>query len=222
MDILFVRHGESEGNAAQRLQGRLDSPLSSTGREQAARLGAWLGSIGFRWDAAYASPLRRAWETAEIVCRAANAGPAPEADAALAEIAAGHIEGLTLQEIVERHPSYVERRVTDLGDFSEFGGESYDSVQARASSVRTRLEAAHRDAMSRILLVGHGGFNFQLLKYLVCEPVPRVCILKMGNCTASLVRMRERRGSYMGELVWHVPVELMGGTSQDGLAALFR
>jgi probable phosphoglycerate mutase len=221
MDILFVRHGESEGNAAQRLQGRLDSPLSANGREQAARLGAWLGSIGFRWDAAYASPLKRAWETAEIVCRTAG-GLMPEADPALAEVAAGRIEGLTREEIVERHPTYVERRVTDLGDFAEFGGESYDSVQARAVAVRARLEAAHREAMSRVLLVGHGGFNFQLVKHLLCEPVPRVCILKMGNCTASLVRMRERRGTYIGELVWHVPVELMGGASQDGNAALFR
>lgn len=221
MDILFVRHGESEGNALGRLQGRIDSPLTDLGREQAARLGGWLGSIGFRWDVAYASPLRRAFETAEIVCRVAGS-TAPEVDPALCEIAAGHIEGMTREEIVERHPSYVERRVTDLGDFAEFGGESYDSVQARATSVRARLERAHREHKSRVLIVGHGGFNFQLIKRLVCEPVPRVCILKMGNCTASLVHMRERRGAYMGELVWHVPVELMGGVSRDAGAALFR
>jgi uncharacterized phosphatase len=221
MDILFVRHGESEGNALGMLQGRLDSPLSPTGREQALRLGTWLRSIGFLWDAAYASPLRRAFETAEIVTRTAG-GCGPEADPALAEIAAGHIEGLTREQIVARHPSYGGRRITDLGDFAEFGGESYDSVQARAASVRERLEAAHRDCMSRVLLVGHGGFNFQLVKQLVCEPVPRVCILTMGNCTASLVRMRERRGRYMGELVWHVPVELMGGSSEDVAGAMFR
>ncbi|MGC4089548.1 MAG: histidine phosphatase family protein [Polyangiaceae bacterium] len=221
MDILFVRHGESEGNAHGRLQGRLDSPLSPLGSEQALRLGNWLASIGFRWDVAYASPLLRAWETAQIACRAAG-GSAPESDPKLCEIGAGRIEGLTRDEIIERHPSYIERRVTDLGDFSDFGGESYDDVQLRARDVRTRLEALHRAAGARVLLVGHGGFNFQLVKYLLCEPVPRVCILKMGNCTASLVRMRERRGSYMGELLWHVPVELMGGSSQDAGGALFR
>src|SRR6187551_3581420 len=127
MDILFVRHGESEGNALGKLQGRQDFPLSAIGREQAARLGSWLLGIGFRWDAAYASPLRRAWETAEIVTRTAG-GRGAEAEPALAEVAAGHIEGLTREEIVGRHPSYSERRVTDLGDFSEFGGESYDSL----------------------------------------------------------------------------------------------
>ena len=49
-----------------------------------------------------------------------------------------------------------------------------------------------------------------------------MCILKMGNCTVSLLRMRERRGLYLGELVFHVPVELMGGTSGEGAARLFR
>lgn len=221
MDILFVRHGESEGNAASRLQGRIDSPLTARGREQAARLGNWLSSVGYRWDVAYASPLRRAFETAEIVCRVTGF-VGPEVEPALAEISAGRIEGMTREEIVERHPAYLDRRVTDLGDFADFGGESYDGVQARAALVRARLESAHRQEMSRVLVVGHGGFNFQLIKHLLCEPVPRVCILKMGNCTASLVHMRERRGAYMGELVWHVPVELMGGVSEDAGAALFR
>jgi hypothetical protein len=33
----------------------------------------------------------------------------------------------------------------------------------------------------------------------------------MGNCSATLVRFREHRGTYIGEIVWHVPVELMEG-----------
>jgi hypothetical protein len=56
----------------------------------------------------------------------------------------------------------------------------------------------------------------------LCEPIPRVCILKFGNCTVSLLRMRQRRGLYMGELVFHVPVELFGGTSGEGAARFFR
>jgi hypothetical protein len=67
-----------------------------------------------------------------------------------------------------------------------------------------------------VLCVGHGGLNFQLLKQLICEPVPRVCIVRMGNCSATLVRFRERRGTFMGEIVWHVPVELMGASSREG------
>jgi broad specificity phosphatase PhoE len=142
-------------------------------------------------------------------------GPEPETEASLAELAAGALQGLTFADIADRFPSYAARAITELGDFEEFGGESYLSVQARATKLRRMLEERHRVGAERVLLVGHGGFNYQLLKQLVCEPVPRVCIVKMGNCSATLVRLRERRGSYLGELVFHVPVELMGAAARE-------
>jgi broad specificity phosphatase PhoE len=214
VEILLVRHGESVGNAEDRMQGQSDFPLSEAGRAQARRLGLWLSERALGWARLYASPLRRAAETARLVHEAAG-GPAPETEGSLAELRAGALEGLTFAEIAERFPSYATRAITELGDFEEFGGESYLAVQERATELRRRLEARHRDGAERVLLVGHGGFNYQLLKQLVCEPVPRVCIVKMGNCSATLVRLRERRGTYIGELAFHVPVELMGGAARE-------
>ncbi len=210
MEILLVRHGESEGNAAERMQGHRDYPLTERGREQARVLGNWLDRQRISWSKLYASPLLRAWQTAEIVVGRAG-GPAPEAEPALMELTAGAIEGLNHEEIVASFPRFAERHVTEIGDFSEFGGESYDAVQLRAQALRQKLENAHRLLEDRVLLVGHGGFHFQLLKLLICEPVPRVCIVRMANCAATLVRMRERHGVFMGELAWHVPTELMAG-----------
>jgi broad specificity phosphatase PhoE len=220
MDILLVRHGESEGNAQERMQGRSDFPLTARGREQAQKLSAWLEAHGVGWERLYASPLRRAWATAEIL--AGDRGGTPHAEPDLREVFAGELEGLTFEDIARRFPRYAARKVNELGDFSEFGGESYESVQARAREFYTKIEAEHRASADRVALIGHGGFNYQLLKMLVCEPVPRVCIVRMGNCSATLVRLRERRGTYMGELVWHVPVELMGGASGEGAARIFR
>jgi broad specificity phosphatase PhoE len=221
MDLIFVRHGESVGNAEGRMQGRRDYPLSDRGRTQARVAAAWLAAQKVGWDAAYCSPLSRAHETGRILQSEAGLA-APEIDSELAELGAGSIEGLTEAEIRAAHPTFLERKLTELGDFAPFGGESYDDVQARAVRVVERLTARHREAASRVLVVGHGGMNFQLIKRLVCSPVPRLCILRMGNCTVTLVHMRERRGTYMGELMWHVPLELMGGASGDGAFALFR
>jgi broad specificity phosphatase PhoE len=221
MEIMLLRHGESEGNLAGRMQGRLDYPLTALGREQAARAGEFLLARGGPFAAVYASPLKRAFETASIVA-AQGVRPEPVLDEDLPEIGAGAIEGLNEAEIRERHPQFMQRSLTETGDFSAYGGESYADVQARVQRCFSRLVARHRHAEERVLLVGHGGFHYQLAKTLLCEPVPRVCILKMGNCTASLLRMRERRGLYLGELVFHVPVELMGGTSGDGVGRLFR
>jgi len=197
------------------MQGRSDFPLTELGRNQARRLGAWLGALGLSWHSHYASPLKRAWETAEIV-RALADLPEPVPEPALAEIHAGALEGQTFREILVRFPSYAKRGVGGIGDFEEFGGEGYDAVQQRVGELYRRLVARHRDQGQRVLCVGHGGLNFQLLKQLICDPVPRVCIVRMGNCTATLVRFRERRGTFMGEIVWHVPVDLMGMPSRDG------
>lgn len=221
MELLFIRHGESVANAEGRVAGQMDYPLSELGMEQARRLGAWLSAHKLGWDHAYSSPLSRARSTAEIVCRATGR-PAPEIDPDLAEISAGRLQGLTRAEVEQHFPSFIRRKVTDLGDFAEYGGEAYEQVQVRARRVLERLIARHREAADRVALFGHGGLHFQLVKLLVCEPVPRVCILKMGNCTATLVHLTDRRGTFMGEVRWHVPVELMGGAADDRMAALFR
>jgi broad specificity phosphatase PhoE len=221
MDLLFVRHAESEGNARGLMQGHQDFALSERGREQARRLARWLSAQGIGWDHAYTSPLARARETAEIVCEVTGHG-APESESDLSELAAGTLEGLDRAQMAERFPLFLQRRITEIGDFAEFGGESYDAVQIRARRLLERLEAKHRAAQSRVLLVGHGGFNFQMLKLIICLPVPQICIVRMGNCGATLVHMRERRGTFMGELIWHVPVDLMGSASGEGSSAVFR
>ncbi len=217
----MVRHGESEGNREGRLQGHRDYPLSDEGIAQAQRLGAWLAACGVQWEAAYSSPLARAAQTAELL-RERCAGPPVLLEDDLREVSAGSLEGLTREEIVGRHAAYLERGLTELGDFGEYGGESYDQLQQRVGRLLARLEERHGRATAPVLLVGHGGIHFQLLKALICRPIPKVCAVRMGNCTATKVRVRERRGVRLGEIVWHVPLELMGGRASEGVGALFR
>jgi probable phosphoglycerate mutase len=221
MEILFVRHGESENNAAGRLQGKNDSPLTERGRAQANTIGGWVAQSGFRWSAAYASPLARAKETAELIARRTGF-PEPTFDEDLVEVGVGTLEGLNREDIEARYPTFMTRAITDLGDFSEFGGESYDDVQTRTRRMLAKLEKNHRETADRVLVVAHGGINFQLVKAAICLPVPRVCILHWGNCTATLLRFRERRGVYMAEVAWHIPLELMGGGRAEGSTGVFR
>ncbi|MCA9627307.1 MAG: histidine phosphatase family protein [Myxococcales bacterium] len=233
MDILFVRHGESEANAQGIMQGSLDSPLSDRGREQARVLGGWLAARELRFEAAYCSPLERARETAEILC-ASLGREAPLVDPDVAEISSGELQGLDAAGIAEQFPSFMRRDISSLGDFAEFGGESYDRVQERARRFLDRLEARHRNPEEtprerqevpdprRILVVAHGGIIFQLVKQLICLPVPQVMILRYGNCSSTLIRMRERRGTYIGEVRWHMPLELIGGETRDPSVRLFR
>jgi probable phosphoglycerate mutase len=220
MELLIVRHGESVANAEGRMQGQRDYPLSETGQRQAAQLGRFLAAAGLRFDAAYTSPLTRARATALVLTTALGM---PEAELApeLLELNAGDLQGLTQAEIAAGFPGFMNRALTQLGDFSEYGGESYDDVQARVRSLVERWHASHRHLQHRILAVAHGGTNFHLVKALVCDPVPRVMSLKFGNCTATLVRMRERRGRFHGEVVFHLPVDLLGAVTGEGLVGVF-
>src|ERR1051325_9328218 len=63
--LILVRHGETEWNRDQRVQGHLDVALSERGVEQAHRLARWLAEEAL--DAPYGSDLQRARVTAEIL-----------------------------------------------------------------------------------------------------------------------------------------------------------
>ena len=126
--ILLVRHGETEWNAAGRVQGWTDSPLSDRGRAQAARLAARLAA--FPLAAVYASDLSRARDTARAL--AAPHGLPVLDDPGLRERCYGDWEGLTLSELEARYPDawdrYHRQRALDV---LIPGGETWEEVAAR-------------------------------------------------------------------------------------------
>lgn len=219
MELTLVRHGQSEANRDGILQGQYDSPLSELGRRQAAHLAAWFASRSTRWDAVYCSPLSRARDTAAIIAERV-AHPAPLEDADLAEIHAGDMQGKTGDVLRLEHASFYARGLDGLADYSEFNGESYADVQVRVRRFIDKLVARHRTPAERVLLVSHGGLLFQLTKMLICQPVPRVLLLKFGNCSATRITLRERRGTYIGEIEWHMPLDVLGGEPSGGAAGL--
>jgi broad specificity phosphatase PhoE len=66
-EVWLIRHADAYAGMEALAEGRLDPPLSERGHEQAARLAARLASVPL--DAVWASDLRRARETAEVIVR---------------------------------------------------------------------------------------------------------------------------------------------------------
>ena len=170
MPVLYlVRHGETDFNVAQRLQGRYETSLNARGRQQASECGGVLRDLFAREghqpvDYAYASsPLMRARETMELIRATLGLDPAAyDVDDRLAEVSYGEWEGSTLPEIQVRDPGVLERRERDKWDFAPPGGESYREVAKRvgawyATVTRDTVVAAH-GGVARVLMA-----NFHIL-----------------------------------------------------------
>ena len=142
MHLYFVRHGETDWNAERRIQGSTDIPLNETGRRQASGTGRLLARRS--WDALYASPLSRAFETASI--NGAEVGlPTPIPLPEIVERNYGEAEGLTGSEIDARFP----------GDSPVPGRETREEVVARV--LPALLELAERHSGQNVIVVGPGG-----------------------------------------------------------------
>ena len=67
MQLVLIRHGESEWNRLNLFTGWTDVELSETGRAEAAEGGRALAREGFDFDICYTSRLKRAIHTLDIV-----------------------------------------------------------------------------------------------------------------------------------------------------------
>jgi broad specificity phosphatase PhoE len=147
--ILLARHGETDWNRDNRFQGHADPPLNDAGREQAAALAASLA--GERVAAVYSSPLRRAFETAELV--AAPHRLEPTTVDALREVDVGSWQGLTRTEIESRFPEQFHRWLAFGQGWED--GETYEEMGVRVIGALSELSARHDG--ERVVVLTHGG-----------------------------------------------------------------
>ncbi|KAB2912371.1 MAG: histidine phosphatase family protein [Hyphomicrobiaceae bacterium] len=154
--LYFVRHGETDWNAAKRYQGQRDIPLNATGRAQAARngraLAAALGESAHALDYV-ASPLKRACETMEIVRRELGLAPSGyHNDDRLKEMHYGHWEGQLWDDLPATDPEGFAARKADAWSWQPHGGESYGQLSRR---IACWLQEISRDSV----VVAHGGVS---------------------------------------------------------------
>jgi broad specificity phosphatase PhoE len=155
--IYLVRHGETEWNREGRVQGRLDSPLTARGREQARRAGATLAAL-LEGEAPFlllTSPLGRAQATARLIVEAL--GPIVierRTDDRLTEVSWGRWDGRTRAEIAAREPELWRWREADPWHNPPPGGESHAMLSER---VRAWLESVAE--LPRLIVVGQGAWG---------------------------------------------------------------
>jgi len=177
--IYYVRHGLTDWNVEQRLQGRHDVALNKEGRAQSIRCGEILRELMDRDGRApndfdyVSSPLIRARKTMELIRATLDLEPRGyRVEPRLAEIAFGEWEGLTYADICARGGDVIVEREWDKWAFVPPAGESYAQLTQR---IGEWLGTVQEDTV----VSAHGGTARALIAYFALvskEDAPRYSI----------------------------------------------
>lgn len=174
--IYMVRHGETEWNAAHRMQGWSDIPLDEKGREQAYFAAKKFEHIPL--DAIYTSPLKRAADTAAII-RGGRDIPLTW-EKGLIEINLGRWDGHRPEEMDTLYPGQYDLWRTKPGEVHIDGGETFADVQNRAYAAFRRI--VQKEKGKTVLLVSHMGCLSTILFRIAGYPLNDLWKHPIGNC----------------------------------------
>jgi len=179
--IFLVRHGETDGNAADVWQGcDDDGPLNERGRQQSAAVAAYLAEQG-PVTTIYTSPLRRARQTARAIAQT-TVTPVVEVPA-LREYDIGRLKGANAQEIAHAWASFVEKCHADP-DLAPPGGESARQFAQRLHNAL--CEVLQQAAGQTAIVVSHQGALATGLAALLGQ-LHRWQDYQMANCAVTLL-----------------------------------
>lgn len=160
MILYCIRHGESTYNAEGRIQGQSDVPLSRRGRLQGRAAARAMAGLGV--EAVFASPLKRARHTADMV--AAELGLEVQTDARLKEVDCGLFQDRLRKEILRDYAGMIEQWRSGQPDFSFPEGESRQSLIRRGHEV---FDEISRSGHETVAVVSHGGLLLAAMKSLL-------------------------------------------------------
>lgn len=157
MDIILVRHGESEANIAK-IFGGSEVKLSELGKEQALKSKDFIQ--GLKFDKVYTSPFVRAIETMK------HLGLEGEIKEEIREIGFGILENKSYDMISKSHPVEAKRWADDPIYSAVPGGETIIEGYKRVEKVLNEFIKKDED----VLLVCHEGVIKMALSFVFDNP----------------------------------------------------
>ncbi|MBN9177319.1 MAG: histidine phosphatase family protein [Microbacterium sp.] len=201
--LLLVRHGETDWNAARRIQGSTDIPLNETGRTQARATAAVLAERmlqqhGGARPLIVSSDLSRARETAQII--AAEFGThVTRAYPQLRERSYGVAEGLTIDDYRARFGEFNRDNVPEAENDEALRARAVDAVRRVVRDARRH----HAPADVPVIAVSHGAFIGQLIRHASAGELP-LAGERLANASTHAFRVERDRLSVLSYMA--VPV----------------
>mmetsp|Transcript_19353 Transcript_19353/g.18482 ORF Transcript_19353/g.18482 Transcript_19353/m.18482 type:complete len:178 (+) Transcript_19353:14-547(+) len=168
MEVWMIRHGQTEDNLQDIIQGSMQGKLTDLGMEQAKIVGNKLSTQKF--SIAYSSDLKRAVDTSEIILSCTAHKPELILDQRLREKSGGIFEGKPRGSTT----AYAVAHNINPREFVPEGGESWLNVYSRVTSFFTFLLEKHavkkeegkEGEAEKILCISHGGFISEILNVM--------------------------------------------------------
>lgn len=148
--LILVRHGQIQANVDKRWHGWTDSALTDLGQAQAQRAAARIAEEHPDISAIYASPLQRAFNTAQAIATVLGLTVNPEPR--LKEYGIGVLEGTSFGDLHREHDFF--GRIDANAHYAPDGGESITQVGERVREAIIDLQTRHKG--EKILAVSHG------------------------------------------------------------------
>jgi len=192
MKLILIRHGETEWNKQRRIQGcRSDTRLSQKGLEQADRLAAALRKE--RIDAIYASPMKRASETAQIIAEACKLQVHVFNE--LREIDAGELDGLFERELTGPYETAWKEFRNGNASTPLPGGESLQDVQKRTSWAVDRMLEKHIDGT--VVVVAHLLANLAMVCQALDINLGQIARFKQAPASITILELTTQGNSLL-------------------------
>ena len=191
MKLILVRHGETEWNRQGRIVGHTEIALNATGRKQAELLAQALRNE--KVSAIYASPLQRTRETAAEISRVL--GIAVTFDDALKEIAAGDIDGMTFEEVAERHSDFFKMWMKGDPLLRLPGGESFTDLRNRTWPAVQRIVGKHSDG--DVIVVSHTLAIMSIISSAMGMDIANFRRIRLNVASISVLEFKDRNVSLL-------------------------
>lgn len=186
MEIVFIRHGQTDVNKDNRLQGaQVDAELNERGREYAKKAAANFNEDKF--DVVYSSPMKRAVETAKIFTKGKKE---LKLDPRLLEFDFGDWDGKKMDEIARDYPDVVDPWGKVNRDYVKYAlnGESYEEFDKRCGEFLDEMYQKYTD--QSVLVVAHGRLiRMMAAHYLTHGDMDKIDTL--DNCALAKFSVRD-------------------------------
>ncbi|WEV40008.1 histidine phosphatase family protein [Lactobacillus sp. ESL0684] len=185
MEIVFVRHGQTDLNKTGRMQGSLfDQSLSMSGRKFAEKVAANFDPSSF--ELVFASPMKRAVETAELFTKNTKK---LNLDKRLIEFNFGEWDGQLLTVLGQKYPDAVDPWGKAAKNYVKYApsGETFAALESRCEQFLTEMVTKHKN--QKLLVVCHGTLIRMMFAHCFASGDMN-CFDTIDNCALAKISYR--------------------------------